>query len=210
MARWPRGLSLEANGGRTPAAGGSRSPGSGGLSPDRWGREKPGVPGARRSVRVRLGLARVREGAAGARSLGGEEGRRAGTRRRGGGRGASAPGGPAGLNRRRAGPAGTRAAAGGAGGASVCPGPAPPGRACRPGGRHLPAGRLGDGGGLSRLRVGRRLGGSSTRRCGEQQCACARARGGDCWGGANAQSRPLGGQLRRAERSRTPRHGSTP
>lgn len=176
-------------------AGGGRSRGS------------PGLGGPCGSVWGWLGSG---EGAAGARSLGGEEGRRAGTRRRGGGRGASAPGGPAGLNRRRAGPAGTRAAAGGAGGASVCPGPAPPGRACRPGGRHLPAGRLGDGGGLSRLRVGRRLGGSSTRRCGEQQCACARARGGDCWGGANAQSRPLGGQLRRAERSRTPRHGSTP
>lgn len=95
MARWPRGLSLEAKGGRTPAAGGSRSPGSGGLSPDRWGREKPGVPGARRSVRVRLGLVRVRGG-----------GRRGPVARRGGGaQSGGAPGGEAagaGLLRREA------------------------------------------------------------------------------------------------------------
>ena len=120
-------------------------------------RGSPGLGGPCGSVWGGFGSG---EGAAGARAVGGEEGRRAGARRRGGGRGASAPGGPAGLTRRRAGPAGTRAAAGGAGGASVGPGPAPPGRAYRPGGPHLPAGRLGDGGGRSRLRVGSRLGGS--------------------------------------------------
>lgn len=49
------GASLEAKGSCTPAPEGSRSPGAGGSSPDRWGREKLGVPGApRRSVRVRL------------------------------------------------------------------------------------------------------------------------------------------------------------
>lgn len=91
------------------------------------------------------------------------------------------------------------------------PSPRPP-EACPPAGRPQLTCRAARGWGRA-LRASRlpppgrepgraRLGGAAS--------GNARARGAGREGGANAQSRPLGGELRGAARSKTPRLGSTP